>query len=95
VGGPSGSCSGSAVKACHRCQADLQGVDGRLVKVNQITELPDPKAEVIEVRQYETRCPQCGQVQVKDHRPDWKWSARLGRGWKPRWCIIAGTAHEL
>lgn len=54
------------VKACHRCQADLQGVDGRLVKVNQITELPDPKAEVIEVRQYETRCPQCGQVQVKE-----------------------------
>src|SRR5208337_2228853 len=29
------------VKACHGCQADLQGVDGRLVKVNQITELPD------------------------------------------------------
>ena len=54
------------VKACHGCQADLQGVDGRLVKVNQITELPDPKAEVIEVRQYETTCPRCGQVQVEE-----------------------------
>src|ERR1700690_727581 len=54
------------VKACHRCQADLQGVDGRLVSVNQITELPDPKAQVIEVGQYETDCPQCGLVQVED-----------------------------
>ena len=54
------------VKACHRCQADLQGVDERLVRVNQITELPDPKGQVIEVRQYEADCPQCGLVQVED-----------------------------
>ena len=54
------------VEHCHRCQADLRGVDGRQVKVNQITELPKAKAQVIEVRQYETDCPQCGLVQVEE-----------------------------
>ena len=53
-------------KHCRGCQADLRGVDGRLVKVNQITELPEAKAQVIEVRQYETDCPQCGLVQVEE-----------------------------
>ncbi|HVN56339.1 MAG TPA: IS66 family transposase [Anaerolineaceae bacterium] len=51
---------------CDGCQADLSAVDGHLSKVNQITELPDAKAQVIEVRQYKTDCPECGQVQVAE-----------------------------
>jgi transposase len=49
---------------CERCQADLSKESGSLVDVNQITELPEIKAEVIEVRQYETTCPCCGQKQI-------------------------------
>jgi transposase len=54
------------VKQCGRCQADLSGMNGRLVKVNQISEVPEAKAQVIEVRQYELDCPKCGQVQVEE-----------------------------
>jgi transposase len=50
-------------KHCHRCHADLNAEDSWLVKVNQITELPEAKAQVIEVRQSET---ECGQVQVEE-----------------------------
>jgi len=53
-------------KRCAGCQADLRGAASRLVKVNQISEVPEAKAQVIEVRQYETDCPQCGQVQVEE-----------------------------
>jgi len=49
---------------CEHCQADLRAEAGRLTRVNPITELPEAQAQVIEVRQYETGCPQCGQVQV-------------------------------
>jgi transposase len=38
---------------------------GRLMKINQITELPEPKAQVIEVRQYEVVCPRCGGVHIE------------------------------
>ncbi len=51
-------------QVCKRCQADLSKENGCLVDINQITELPETKAEVIEVRQYETSCPCCGQKQV-------------------------------
>src|SRR4030042_1360110 len=51
-------------EVCTNCHADLHAVAGHLLEVNQITELPDPKAEVIEVRQYEVDCPHCGQAQV-------------------------------
>jgi transposase len=51
-------------KTCRHCQAELAGEDARLVDVNQITELPPAQAEVIEVRQYELACPQCGQLEV-------------------------------
>lgn len=51
-------------KDCCACQADLSAECGRLVKVNQITELPEAKAQVIEVRQYEVVCPHCLQSQV-------------------------------
>ena len=52
-------------EACTNCHADLHAVAGQLLDVNQITELPDPKVEVIEVRQYVVNCPHCGQPQVE------------------------------
>jgi transposase len=52
-------------EVCTNCHADLHAVIGQLLDVNQITELPDPKAEVIEVRQYGVDCPHCGQPQIE------------------------------
>jgi transposase len=49
---------------CQQCQSDLSQVDGQLVKVNQISELPPTSAQVIEVRQYRVACPHCGQAEV-------------------------------
>jgi transposase len=43
------------------CQTDLQAAVAVLVDVTQITEIPEPKAQVIEVRQYTVICPGCGQ----------------------------------
>jgi hypothetical protein len=54
------------VQSCGKCQADLRGAEGRLLKVNQITEVPEAQAQVIEVRQYETTCPKCGQVPMAE-----------------------------
>ena len=54
---------------CPRCETDLRAAEARLVAVNQITELPEPKAKVIEVRQYEVQCPDCGQNHVAE-RPE-------------------------
>jgi len=51
-------------KVCKQCQADLSKTAMALIDVNQITELPVAKAEVIEVRQYTTDCPCCGGGQV-------------------------------
>lgn len=51
-------------RRCQKCQADLRNEVGRLSRINQITELPNSKAQVIEVRQYEQNCPCCGQKQV-------------------------------
>lgn len=53
-------------KCCPRCEIDLSATEAKLVAVNQITELPEPKAKVIEVRQYEVRCPGCGQNHVAE-----------------------------
>ena len=53
-------------RKCENCHAQLEDTPGRLVKVNQITELPEAKAEVIEVRQYETICGCCGKTQVEE-----------------------------
>lgn len=47
---------------CVKCHTELDHKLERLVKINQITELPEAKAEVIEVRQYETICASCGQT---------------------------------
>jgi transposase len=52
-------------QGCSNCQADLSAEAGRLVKVNQISELPEASAHVIEVRQYEVVCAQCHQAQVE------------------------------
>jgi transposase len=49
---------------CHNCRADVSQIEGRLVRVNQITELPPSSAQVIEVRQYAVDCPECGQAEV-------------------------------
>jgi transposase len=51
-------------RVCEHCQADLTAESGQLVDVNQITELPEAKAEVIEVRQYSAECPCCGREQI-------------------------------
>jgi transposase len=51
-------------KCCSACEADLRDQAARLVDVNQITELPPAKAEVIEVRQYAVNCQKCGHVEI-------------------------------
>jgi transposase len=51
-------------ETCLSCHADLHLAEGVLRDVNQITELPPARAEVIEVRQYEVTCPECGKTQV-------------------------------
>ena len=51
-------------QVCEHCQTDLRQEVQELVDVNQITEMPQAHAEVIEVRQYESICPCCGQEQV-------------------------------
>jgi transposase len=51
-------------ETCLSCHADLPLAGEVLRDVNQITELPPAKAEVIEVRQYEVTCPECGKTQV-------------------------------
>lgn len=51
-------------QVCERCQTDLSKESSQLMDVNQITELPEARAEVIEVRQYAAECPCCGQKQV-------------------------------
>lgn len=55
-------------KQCRHCHANLDEKTGKLVKINQITELPEAKAEVIEVRQYKAICPDCGEV-ILGHPP--------------------------
>lgn len=51
-------------QVCHTCQFDLSHESGVLLDINQITELPVAKAEVIEVRRYVIECPGCGQGQL-------------------------------
>jgi len=53
-------------QVCRHCQADLEQAELMLAEVNQITELPQAKAEVIEVRQYEAECPGCGSHQTDE-----------------------------
>src|SRR3990172_7993045 len=53
-------------ESCSGCQADLSQQPAELVDVNQITELPPAKAEVLEVRQYGVTCQQCGHVAIME-----------------------------
>jgi hypothetical protein len=69
-----------APQNCYDCHVDLSGETGRLVQVNQITELPEAKAQVIEVRQYEVVCPGCQQAQVQARRVGCENVRRLGVG---------------
>lgn len=52
------------VTACPVCQSDLQAAPASLIDVTQITEIPVPTVQVIEVRQYAVTCPDCGQLYV-------------------------------
>jgi transposase len=51
-------------QVCEHCQSNLCQENQQLVDVNQITELPERQAEVIEVRQYKAVCLACGQEQI-------------------------------
>ena len=51
---------------CQRCQTDLSQAEMVLLDVNQVTELPQAKAEVIEIRQYSAACSCCGIVQKEE-----------------------------
>lgn len=51
---------------CQACHTELKGEAGELVKVNQVTELPETNAQVIEVRQYAVQCPCCGEREVAE-----------------------------
>lgn len=57
---------GGEVKAqqCDQCQFSLEHEAGQWVAMNQITELPPARAEVIEVHPYAVRCPVCEQVTI-------------------------------
>jgi transposase len=48
---------------CVGCGRDLQAVEPRRVLRRQVTELPEITPVVIETRQQEVVCPQCGQLQ--------------------------------
>jgi transposase len=65
-------------KSCSSCQASLDGQAGELVGVNQITELPEAHAEVIEVRQYGLRCPCCGQMEILEPPEGLEMGRRFG-----------------
>lgn len=54
------------VSPCPGCQTDLQAASAVLVEVAQITEIPVPQAQVIEVRHYAVTCPGCGQCHVAE-----------------------------
>ncbi len=51
-------------ETCRHCATDMRKAEAVLRDVNQITELPPARAEVIEVRQYEVTCPGCGKVHL-------------------------------
>jgi transposase len=53
-------------KVCEQCQTDVSQAKMVLLDVNQVTELPVAKAEVIEIRQYVAECPCCGEGQVAE-----------------------------
>jgi len=63
---------------CHACQSDLRQREGQLVRVNQVTELPEASAQVIEVRQYQVSCPHCGHRELADAPAGLEMERRFG-----------------
>jgi transposase len=63
---------------CKKCQTDLREATTELVDVNQITELPEAKAEVIEVRQYKITCPCCKEEQIAEPCAGLEMNRRFG-----------------
>jgi transposase len=66
------------VSSCSKCHSDLSNETGQLVDVNQITELPDAPAQVIEVRQYAVTCPDCSASQVEQPPAGLEMNRRFG-----------------
>ena len=83
------------IAKCEKCHAELPNEAGRLVKVNQITEFPPAKAQVIEVRQYETVCPDCGHVQVAEVWVSDCYGAQLKAPAKNRQLCLAHQIRNL
>jgi transposase len=50
------------VEGCQHCQADLRGVEPQTVVRHQLTELPPVTPLVLETRQHEVVCPDCGRI---------------------------------
>jgi len=65
-------------KSCCKCHSDLSNETGKLVNVNQITELPHAPAQVIEVRQYALTCPECGVSHVEEPPAGLEMNRRFG-----------------
>lgn len=66
------------VKSCGKCHTDLSQKAGKLFEVTQITELPPAPAQVIEVRQYATTCPECGTSQLEEPPAGYEMNRRFG-----------------
>lgn len=65
-------------KSCGKCHTDLSSQAGQLVNVNQITELPQAPAQVLEVRQYAVSCPECRAKQVEEPAAGLEMTRRFG-----------------
>jgi transposase len=65
-------------KSCCKCHTDLSNQAGQLVDVNQVTELPQAPAQVIEVRQYAVACPECRAIQVEEPLAGMEMTRRFG-----------------
>jgi transposase len=52
----------AAVETCGHCQADLRGIEPRVVLRRQLTELPPITPVVLETRQAEVVCPDCQRI---------------------------------
>jgi transposase len=76
---------------CPHCDADLRGVEPRVVVRHQLTELPPVKPVVIETRQPEVVCPNCQRV-TRGVLPE-GWEA--GRSFGPRLgAMVVYLKHE-
>ena len=65
-------------RSCGKCHTDLSSQAGQLVNVNQVTELPQAPAQVIEVRQYAVACPECDAKQVEEPPAGLEMTRRFG-----------------